>query len=131
MRAELLAARNDLSSAETRSPANTRRTPRSPPPARELVAGGDALAGQLADAAKAMRPSCSEELATTQAAPRDGESPEPASSRSSCEPADGATGHRVLHAAARGARPGHAARLIDGDRFIFPADIAFEPARPG
>ena len=124
MRAELLAARNDASSFEAQLAGKAKETAALAAAGRELVADGEALAGELA-ALKGNADELQQELTTTQAAALYGEN---RNRELEGELARLTGPDTVFFTELRQALGPDSGAVIDGDRFIFPADIAFEPA---
>ena len=123
MRAELLAVRNDLSSAEAQLAGKAKENAALAAAARELVADGETLAAPAGRRSRAAA-ELQQELTATQAAARTAR-PGAASSRASWR---GSTGpDTVFFTQVRQALGPDSGAVIEGDRLIFPADVAFEP----
>jgi chemotaxis protein MotB len=124
MRADLLAARNDLSSAEVQLAVKLKENAALAAAGRELVAGEDTLAEQLA-ALKGGTAELQQELTATQAAALDGET---RSHELEGELTRLTGPDTVFFNQLRQALGSDSGAVIENDRFIFPADVAFQPA---
>ena len=124
MRADLLAAHNDLSSAQTQLALKVKENEALAAAGRELVAGEDTLAGQLA-ALKGGTADLQQELTATQAAALYGET---RSQELEGELARLTGPDTVFFNQLRQALGPDSGAVIENDRFIFPADVAFQPA---